>query len=188
MTISVPLQLSRIWLRSVKQGISRISRLSRYNYTSSSYPITPTCPLPTCECQQMPEGLDIDYKRTLNGTVAPYSDHLLIHTGTYDWPSNVDNDSRHPLAHEMRTALRKKIIESPPGAGPNILINNSSFPVQTAEEPPTYMVSLMKSGLHVQMQRSYAGTFIQSLASQTPISVTENVPIPPTTMIQSNFK
>src|ERR1700761_3988306 len=81
--------------------------LSRFSSTSSSYPVIPTCPLPTCECQQMPDGLDIDYKRTLNGTVAPYSDHLLIHTGTYDWPSKIEADERHPLAHKMKVALRK---------------------------------------------------------------------------------
>src|ERR1700761_6243555 len=123
--------------------------LSRFSSTSSSYPVTPTCPLPTCECQQMPDGLDIDYKRTLNGTIAPYSDHLLIHTGTYDWPSKIEADERHPLAHKMKAALRKNIIESPPESRFNVLVNNTSFSVQHTEEQATYLVSLMKSGLHV---------------------------------------
>lgn len=92
----------------------------------------------------MPSGLDIDYKRQLKGSVAPYTDHLLIHTGTADWPSRIEDDARFPLAAELKTALKKEIVKSLPARPANVLVSNSS--IASEEE---VVVSLMKGGLHI---------------------------------------
>ena len=40
----------------------------------------------------MPEGLDIDYSKTLDGTMAPYSSHVLVCTGQSDWKSKIEDE------------------------------------------------------------------------------------------------
>lgn len=39
-----------------------------------------------------PDGLEIDYSKPLNGTMAPYAEQLLVCTGQVDWPSKVEDD------------------------------------------------------------------------------------------------
>lgn len=41
----------------------------------------------------MPEGLDIDYSKPLNGTMAAYAEQVLICTGQPDWPSRIEEDN-----------------------------------------------------------------------------------------------
>lgn len=40
----------------------------------------------------MPEGLEIDQEHSLNGTMAPYSQQVLILTGQRDWRSRIEED------------------------------------------------------------------------------------------------
>lgn len=56
----------------------------------------PSCPSPTCACTDMPEmpqGLEIDYSKPLNGTMAPYAEQVLICTGKDDWPSRIEEEN-----------------------------------------------------------------------------------------------
>lgn len=39
-----------------------------------------------------PDGLEIDHSKSLNGTMAPYAEQLLVCTGQRDWPSKVEDD------------------------------------------------------------------------------------------------
>lgn len=39
-----------------------------------------------------PDGLEIDHAKPLNGTMAPYTEQLLVCTGQNDWPSKVEDD------------------------------------------------------------------------------------------------
>lgn len=43
----------------------------------------------------MPEGLPIDYDQPLNGTMAAYTQQLLICTGQPDWTSRIENDGEN---------------------------------------------------------------------------------------------
>jgi hypothetical protein len=65
-----------------------------YSTTRScfSIPTVQKCPEPTCPCSATPSGLDIDHKRSLSNTMAPYSQHLVIFTGRRDWTSRIEND------------------------------------------------------------------------------------------------
>lgn len=56
------------------------------------FPIVPTCPSPTCACAETPTGLDIERKRDLEGSMAPYSQHVVISTGKSDWTSRIEHD------------------------------------------------------------------------------------------------
>jgi transcriptional regulator of NAD metabolism len=40
----------------------------------------------------MPEGLEIDKKKPLNGTMAPYAEHVVICTGQRDWTSRIEDE------------------------------------------------------------------------------------------------
>lgn len=55
-------------------------------------PIIPKCPSPTCKCAEMPTGLDIDSSKDLNGTMASYSEQILIPTGQADWKSKIEDE------------------------------------------------------------------------------------------------
>jgi hypothetical protein len=111
----------------------------------------------------MPPNLDIDYKRQLKGSVAPYSDHLLIHTSTSDWTSRIEDDARFPLAGELKVALKREIVKSLPARPANVLVSNTNF-----EKDGEVVVSLMKSGLHLGLKE---GQMVQELvdAVLTPI-------------------
>lgn len=56
------------------------------------FPVIPKCPAATCTCSLMPEGLDIDREKNLNGTMSPYSQHLIIPTGRSDWTSKIEDE------------------------------------------------------------------------------------------------
>ncbi|OKL56946.1 hypothetical protein UA08_07917 [Talaromyces atroroseus] len=68
------------------------SPLSR---ASTPLPTTAKCPAPTCACAptpSMPEGLPIDLSRSLNATMAPYTQQVLISTGQTNWTSRIEDD------------------------------------------------------------------------------------------------
>jgi hypothetical protein len=41
----------------------------------------------------MPEGLEIDHKKNLNGTMAAYAEQVLICTGKDDWLSRIEEEN-----------------------------------------------------------------------------------------------
>ncbi len=60
----------------------------------------------------MPEGLDIDHKKQLNGTMPPYAQHVVIRTGRSDWSSKIE-DEKHTLGAEIgggNLAMRLKSL------------------------------------------------------------------------------
>lgn len=62
------------------------------------FPVTKTCPEPSCNCPPtpaLPEGLPIDHEQALNGTMAAYAQQLLICTGQPDWTSRIEEDGEN---------------------------------------------------------------------------------------------
>jgi len=41
----------------------------------------------------MPEGLEIDHKKNLNGSMAAYAEQVLICTGKDDWTSRIEEEN-----------------------------------------------------------------------------------------------
>jgi hypothetical protein len=41
----------------------------------------------------MPEGLEIDHSKPLNGSMAPYAEQVLICTGQRDWKSRIEDEN-----------------------------------------------------------------------------------------------
>jgi (2Fe-2S) ferredoxin len=111
----------------------------------------------------MPQDLDIDYKRVLDGSIVPYSEHLLLHTSTNDWPSRIEDDERYPLAKILKTSLRKSMINHRPEKSRNLLITTTTSPTSTPETGSDTTISLLKSGIQIQLETSHADGFIQSL-------------------------
>lgn len=91
----------RILRCSNKRGFASYPVLKRRslaipsNKSASSvapFPVVATCPSPTCQCRPTPEGLDIDHKQPLNGTMAAYSEHVVISTGRIDWAGRIEDE------------------------------------------------------------------------------------------------
>lgn len=114
----------------------------------------------------MPSDLDIDYKRALKGSVAPYSDHLLLHTGHRDWPSRIEDDDRYPLARDIKTLLKAEIVKSAPATSANVLATNSSFPA-ALKGSGCDVVSLLKAGLHLKIAGKERHNALDSLVKAT---------------------
>ncbi|CAL3971991.1 unnamed protein product, partial [Diplocarpon coronariae] len=91
-----------MFLRCLVRPPRRLDRLPQHypRYTTArakpSFPTIPTCPPPRCPCAEMPTmpaGLPIDHSKSLNGTMAPYAEQVLICTGKGDWLSKIEEES-----------------------------------------------------------------------------------------------
>ncbi|ODM20436.1 hypothetical protein SI65_03489 [Aspergillus cristatus] len=96
------------------------------------FPVTKSCPEPSCDCPPtpaMPEGLPIDYEQPLNGTMAAYAQQLLICTGQRDWTSRIEDDGKEEGWGNLARGLKKLLGRAGPYADPfnNILVSNSSL-------------------------------------------------------------
>lgn len=60
----------------------------------------------------MPEGLDIDQKQNLNGTMAPYAEQVLICTGKNDWSSRIEDDEDSVMARAVKGFFGRQGIYS----------------------------------------------------------------------------
>ncbi len=50
----------------------------------------------------MPEGLEIDVQKPLNGSMAPYAQQILICTGKDDWSSRIEDDEVSVMARGLK--------------------------------------------------------------------------------------
>ena len=71
------------------------------------FPVIESCPSPTCQCSPAPADLDIDREQSLNGTMAAYSEQVLVCTGREDWKSKIeDEEGEHgDFVRQLRTLL-----------------------------------------------------------------------------------
>lgn len=86
--------LMRDWSSRGRYTRSLSSRRVRIDIPPS-FPVTKTCPEPSYDCPSMPpmpEGLPIDREHALNGTMAAYTQQLLVCTGQQDWTSRIEDD------------------------------------------------------------------------------------------------
>ncbi|KAK2764859.1 hypothetical protein FQN54_008556 [Arachnomyces sp. PD_36] len=102
---------------------------------SPPFPTVSTCPEPTCACAETPQDLDIDYEQKLNGTMAGYSQQVLIATGQPDWRSRIEEDGVDEGWGMLGRGLKGLIGRGGKYSDPynNILITNSSFPTNLSQ-------------------------------------------------------
>lgn len=62
----------------------------------------------------MPEGLPIDHDQALNGTMAAYTQHLLVCTGQRDWTSRIENDGEGQAWGNLVRGLKQLMGRSGP--------------------------------------------------------------------------
>ncbi|KAI2894588.1 hypothetical protein CBS76997_9103 [Aspergillus niger] len=94
------------------------------------FPITKTCPEPSCSCPSTPSmPAPIDYDQPLNGTMAAYAQQLLICTGQRDWTSRIEEDGQGQNWGELVRGLKSLLGRGGKYADPfnNILVTNASF-------------------------------------------------------------
>lgn len=75
--------------------------------TPPAFPVIDVCPAPTCQCGEMPAGLDIDREHNLNGTMAAYAEQVLISTGRSDWKSKIDEEDESVFLRQLRKFMGK---------------------------------------------------------------------------------
>lgn len=68
-------------------------------------PIIEACPVPTCQCREMPQGLEIEREQNINGSMAAYAEQVVICTGRYDWPSRIEQDGESVLVRQLKNLL-----------------------------------------------------------------------------------
>jgi hypothetical protein len=109
--------LLRPAIRSTWRLSNRVAPYSAsFHHKPPPFPTLPSCPSPTCSCAEtpsMPEGLEIDHSKPLNGTMAPYAEQVLICTGKEDWPSRIEEEnSGDNLAADIKELLGRGGIYS----------------------------------------------------------------------------
>ena len=58
----------------------------------------------------MPAGLDIDYQRELNGTMPPYTQHVVVRTGKFDWARKIeDEDEDEDGVGDLRVNFARRL-------------------------------------------------------------------------------
>ncbi|KAK5172738.1 Altered inheritance of mitochondria protein 32 [Saxophila tyrrhenica] len=108
----------------------------------STIPTIEACPIPTCQCQETPSGLDIEREQNINGSMAAYAEQVLISTGKSDWTSKIEDEEDGVLVKRLKSFLGPKGKYSDPYH--NVMLTNSSFAPtnlptaqrETPREPP----------------------------------------------------
>ncbi|KAL1622999.1 Altered inheritance of mitochondria protein 32 [Neofusicoccum ribis] len=77
-----------------------------------------------------PDGLEIDHKQNLNGTMGAYAEQILIATGKDDWKSRIEEEDDAHLQRSVKDILGRKGELMDPYH--NILITNVSFPAASS--------------------------------------------------------
>ncbi|CEO58405.1 hypothetical protein PMG11_03134 [Penicillium brasilianum] len=127
----------------------RTSRLRTRLEIPPPFPVTKTCPEPSCNCPPtpaMPEGLPLDHEHALNGTMAAYAQQLVVCTGQRDWTSRIEDDGEHQGWGSLVRGLKRLMGRRGPYLDPfnNILVTNSSIKSATAN-PSTASAILFPS-------------------------------------------
>lgn len=79
---------------------------TRFISTLPNLPSIQTCPEPYCQCLPTPEGLDIDRKTPLDGTVPSYDMHLIVQSAPVaNWSSRFEDDDT--LAARVKKAFSR---------------------------------------------------------------------------------
>lgn len=98
--------ISNSAIRPVRSYASRID--IPYPRGAGQIPTIDACPSPTCQCQEMPPGLDIELEQNINGTMAAYAEQVLISTGRDDWASKIETEDEGVLIRRMKELLGPK--------------------------------------------------------------------------------
>ena len=90
-----------LWIR--RSYASRIE-IPKQN---TPFPVVEGCPIPTCRCREMPEGLDIERDQNIKGSMAAYAEQVLVSTGVTDWKSRIEQDDEAALIKQLKTFLTR---------------------------------------------------------------------------------
>ncbi|KAI9762876.1 MAG: hypothetical protein M4579_000229 [Chaenotheca gracillima] len=121
----------------------------------------------------MPSGLDIDYGKPLNGSMASYTQQLLLCTGKDDWPSKIETEEGVNAAQGLGQLLGRGGKFSNPFH--RVAVTNASFksapPTAGSKSPSTsaYLLPDFKWIPQVPLDMNSLETLAQDYLSSTPI-------------------
>lgn len=92
-----------------RRALAPLRRRSISRYLQSNFSTIEKCPSPKCACASTPTGLDIDHSRDLNGTMAAYTQHIVVFTGQRDWTSRIEDDGAGTGWGELVRKLKEKL-------------------------------------------------------------------------------
>ncbi|CAG8243005.1 unnamed protein product [Penicillium salamii] len=142
MTLTLAQSLARSWsartcyqirpVRLLSSTTNCRSRLRARLEIPPPFPVTKSCPEPSCNCPPtpaLPEGLPIDHEQALNGTMAAYTQQLLVCTGQPDWTSRIENDGEEQGWGNLVRGLKGLLGRGGPYLDPfnNVLVTASSI-------------------------------------------------------------
>ncbi|KAJ5753751.1 uncharacterized protein N7511_007904 [Penicillium nucicola] len=99
-------------IRLLSTTPTRNSRLRVRLDIPPPFPVTEKCPEPSCDCPTtpaMPEGLPIDHEQALNGTMAAFTQQLLVCTGQRDWTSRIDEDGENQGWGNLLRGMKRQL-------------------------------------------------------------------------------
>lgn len=114
---SAQLHQSSKFARSISTTTCHPSRLRARLEIPPPFPVTKSCPEPSCNCPPtpaMPEGLPIDHEQVLNGTMAAYAQQLVICTDQRDWTSRIENDGENKSWGDLVRGLKRLLSRGGP--------------------------------------------------------------------------
>ncbi|KAL4944707.1 hypothetical protein BDV06DRAFT_75347 [Aspergillus oleicola] len=183
--------------RAAFRCLSSSNRLSARGRTPLDipppFPVTKTCPEPTCACPQtpsMPEGLPLDLDHPLSGTMAAYAQQIVICTGQRDWTSRIEDDGKGQSWGELVRGLKGLMGRGGKYADPfnNVLVSNSSLPSSSTSPSSSsaasaFLFPSFKYFPSIPVGASNTGTnlstFVQAYLLPMKLSpMTENLPEP----------
>ncbi|KIV86372.1 hypothetical protein PV11_01986 [Exophiala sideris] len=102
------------------------------------FSVVPSCPDPTCPCSAMPEGLDIDRKNVLNGTISPHAQHLVVSSGRSDWTSKIEDEKDTAVWGRFTAEIKGLLGRGGEFHDPyhnDVMVSTSSFtPLELADQ------------------------------------------------------
>ena len=90
------------------QGL-KLRRASRIEIPKPTppFPVIEACPVPTCQCREMPGGLEIEREQNINGSIAAYAEQCIISTGRSDWKSRIEEEDEGVLVKQLKSLLTR---------------------------------------------------------------------------------
>ncbi|EPS40671.1 hypothetical protein H072_5458 [Dactylellina haptotyla CBS 200.50] len=134
-------------LRLTYNGFQHRASSSSASYNASQIPGIENCPCSADIHTPGAEGLEIDHTSPISGVITRHYRHVLIHTGTNNWPSRIESDDKSVAAKLKSLISRRGLFVDPFYP---ILVTNASFPAKgDIKNDSSVTISIFPEGIEI---------------------------------------